>query len=259
VSINNDWGDVIANEARKWEGTAFRSGVKEQCMNWVRYVLERVHHPYAARTTAEPVDKHWTGPSLASSLAGRDLGAVVTKIAALEPGDVLFWDDTYSTGFPPQTITHVGIALGPDRFIHRNTMAAPVNVQPYAGMWRSHFRCALRVPQTIKADAAVKAPVESATAKIWLNTGGSALQIRQELDRGRYSLYSTGSCSDGAWLIKAVEAPGKVPAANEASRLWINDNGATLELRQDLAPGSYHLVSAGSEIGGALLVKMVKR
>jgi hypothetical protein len=218
-----------------------------------------VHHPYAARVTAKPVDGHWTGPALASSLAGRDLGTMVTKISALEPGDVLFWDDTYPTGFPPRTITHVGLALGPDRFIHRNTMSAPVNVQPYAGMWRDRFRCGLRVPQQIKADPAVKAPLDRTTVKVYSNLNGQSLQLRQPLDRGRYGLYSTGSANDGAWLAKVVERDDRIPVAGDTSRLWVNDNGATLELRQDLDPGTYTVFSSGSEQGGALLLKLVRR
>lgn len=254
----NDWGDVIAHQAKQWDGKEYNKGAIEQCMNWVRAVLEKVEHPYAAKVTDSPVDGHWTGPSLASSLAGRDLGQMITSIASLEPGDVLFWNDTYSTGFPVGTITHVGIALGPDRFIHRNTVSRPVNIQPYSGMWRSNFRAGLRVPQQIKPEPAVKAPVESATVKVWLHQSGSALQLRQELAPGRYSLFSTGSAADGGWLVKVVDQPGSVPSPSDVHRLWVNANGATLELRSGLKPGSYHVVTSGSQ-DGAMLLKLVQR
>lgn len=256
----NDWGDKIAAQALKWANQSFRPGVREQCMAWVRTVLEQVHHPYAARVTKEPVDGHWTGPSLASSLAGRDLGQMVTSTAALEPGDILFWNDTYDVGreFGPNTITHVGLALDNTQFIHRNTMAAPVNIQRYAGLWRDHFRCGLRVPQQIKPDATVKADVEATTCKFYQNANGGSLQLRQPLDRGRYSLWSTGSANDGGWLIKVVDRDEAKPLASDTSRLWVG-KGATLELRQDLEPGSYLAFSAGSEKGGALLLKLVRR
>lgn len=261
MSIDNDWGDRIAHQAQQWAGKEFAPGVREQCMNFVRKVLEQVHHPYAAQVTKEPVDKHWTGVSLASSLAGRDLGQMVTKIGALEPGDILFWNDTYDVGreYGPNTITHVGIALGPDRFIHRNTMSAPVNVQPYAGFWREHFRAGMRVPQAIKADNTVKAPPEAATFKLWANTNGTTLALRQPLDRGRYSLFSTGSASDGAWLVKVVDRGEGPSPANDTNRIWFNQNGATLDLRQDLDPGSYQVISSGSEAGGAMLNKLLRK
>lgn len=255
----NDWGDLLAATALKWNGVDFHEGQKEQCMNFVRNVFQEAHHPYAAKVTSKPVDGHWTGPSLASSLAGRDLGEMVTKISALEAGDVLFWNDTYSTGFPPGTITHVGIALGPDRFIHRNTVSRPVNIQPYEGMWRSNFRCALRVPQQIKPDAKVVAPLETAMAKLWFNANGATVQVRQELDPGRYSLFSTGSCTDGGWLFKLVDDRAAKPAAQETSRLWVNGNGMTLELRETIKPGSFSVFSSGSEAGGALLLKAVRK
>lgn len=254
----NDWGDVLAHQALQWNGKSFAPGVKEQCMNWVRKVLEQAQHPYAARVTAAPVDKHWTGPSLASSLAGRDLGAMIVKIEDLEKGDIVTFNDTYYVGreFGRGTITHVGIALGPTSFIHRNTMSAPVNVQPFAGMWKSNFRAGLRVPQTIKADSTVKAPIEAATCKLYLNANGSSLTLRQELDPGSYTLWSSGSTSDGSWLGKLVPRGGVSPSPG-VSRLWLG-NGSTLDLGDVLKPGSYSLVSAGSA-GGAWLLKLVPR
>lgn len=253
----NDWGDVIATQAQKWNGKDFNAGQIEQCMNFVRQVLEDVDHPYADRVTEAPVDGHWTGISLASSLAGRDLGVMVTSISDLEAGDILFWNDTYYTGFPPGTISHVGIALSNRQFIHRNTVSRPVNIQQYAGMWRDLFRCGLRVPQ-LKATPGVKAPAESATVRLWVHQGGSALQLRQELAPGRYSVYTTGSSEDGAWLLKLVIRPGVRPTPGEVHKAWLNDKGGTLDIRQSVKPGSYSIVSAGAD-GGAMLVKLVPR
>lgn len=199
----NDWGDRIVSAALPLEGQEFRPGVKAQCMNFVRHVLERAKHPYAAKVTSRPVDGHWTGPALASSLAGRDLGQMITRIEDLEPGDVVFWNDTYNTGFPPGTITHVGIALGPEKFIHRNTMSAPVNIQPFAGFWRDRFRCALRVPQEVEPSPGVRAPdpEEHPTSRIWMNSNGATLEVREPIAPGRYSMITAGG-ADGAWLLK---------------------------------------------------------
>lgn len=252
----NDWGDRIALQAKRWAGIEYRPGVKEQCMSWVREVLQQVQHPYAARVGPNPVDGHWTGISLASSLADRSLGELVTKIRLLEPGDIAFWDDTYWTGFPRGTITHVGICLSNESFVHRSTMSAPVREQAFTGVWRDKFRCALRVPQRISPDPAVKAPAEAATAKWYLHTKGNALQLRQELDPGHYTLYSSGSTADGSWLAKLV-SKGEKPNQGGENRLWLG-NGSTLDLRETLKPGSYSLVSAGSE-AGAWILKLVAR
>lgn len=260
LDLVNDWGDLIAHQALQWNGKEYRPGVKEQCMAWVRKVLEQVQSPFAARVTGSPVDKHWTGPSLASSLAGRDLGQMVTSISELERGDIIVWNDTYDVGreFGPSTITHVGISLGPERFIHRNTMSAPVNIQPFAGMWRSNFRAATRLPQQVKAQPGVKAPDEHALIKVFANLNGGTAVIRQPLDRGWYRLWSTGSADDGGWLVKLVAQTDKAASEGPTSRLWVG-NGATLELRHDLDPGSYAVISAGSEQGGALLLKFARR
>lgn len=134
----------IAEVALSLAGTEFRPGVPEQCMNFVRHVLTLAGHPLADQVTKAPVDGHWTGISLASSLAGRDLGPIIVKPSELQPGDICFWEDTYPTGFPPHTITHVGIYVGNDQIVHRPTKAAPVRQQSFSGYAPSLFRCALR-------------------------------------------------------------------------------------------------------------------
>jgi hypothetical protein len=135
----------IAKAALAWVGREFNPGVREQCMAFVRRCLADAGHPAAEKITASPVDGHWTGRDLASSLAGRDMGQVVTGLANLKPGDVIFFDDTYSTGFPEGTITHVAIALSPTEFVHRPTAARPVERAQFAGYWASKFRCGIRL------------------------------------------------------------------------------------------------------------------
>lgn len=207
MSAANDWGDKIAATALKWNNLNFKPGVKERCMDWVRTVLAEAKHPYANRVTEKAVDGHGTGMLVASSLAGRDLGQMVTRIADLEPGDIVFWNDTYPVeGFGPGTITHVGIALSSEKFIHRNTMSAPVNVQPYEGIWRTKFRCALRVPQEMKPDPAVKPPVdEPALVRAWINQNGGTIEIREILPPGRYALFTAGGDDSGAIHLKLAD------------------------------------------------------
>lgn len=140
-------GEMVAKEARLWVGHSFNPGVIEQCMMFVRNVLDKVNHPLERKVTSAPVDKHWTGPALASSLAGRDLGyAVVDKVRDLRPGSIVFFNDTYDVGpeFGPGTITHVGIYVGDGQMVHRPTAARPVELARVdSGHWLQHFRCGL--------------------------------------------------------------------------------------------------------------------
>ena len=92
-------------------------------MAFVRHCLHQAKHPLANAITREPVDRLDTGYYLASSLAGRDLGPIVTRVDQVAPGAILFWQDTYDGWWPPQTITHVGIAIGNGRFVHRPTVS----------------------------------------------------------------------------------------------------------------------------------------
>lgn len=208
MSAANDWGDKIAATALAWNGHNFKPGVKERCMDWVRTVLAEAHHPYAEVVTEKAVDGHGTGLLVASSLAGRDLGHMVTRIQDLEPGDIIFWNDTYPVrGFPPGTITHVGIALNSQKFIHRNTMSAPVNVQRFTGIWATNFRCALRVKQEMEADPNVNPPAEDepVLVRVWINQNGGTLESREGLPPGRYTIFSAGGDTSGACFLKLVE------------------------------------------------------
>lgn len=133
---------MIATVAAQWVGKEFRPGVPEQCMAFVRQVLNEAKSPLAQQITSKAVDGLETSFYLASSLAGRDLGTVVDKISALEPGAILFFQDTYGN-WPRGTITHVGIYAGNGYMIHRPTMSRPVEKVPLAGYWSSFFRCGL--------------------------------------------------------------------------------------------------------------------
>lgn len=146
----NDWGDVIADEAKKWAGAWFREGVSAQCMMWVREVLARVGHPYANRATTQPVDKMNPGIGYANSLAGRDMGQMIVEKSELETGDILFWNDTYNdprNPWPKNTITHVGIYIGNGEIVHRPTRSRPVERMPFQDYTSGVWRCALRVAQ----------------------------------------------------------------------------------------------------------------
>ena len=135
----------LVKAAIAWKGEEFNAGIPEQCMAFVRHVLTEAEHPLAERITNNPVDGHWTGRNLASSLAGRDLGyPVVSRIEDLTAPAIVFFNDTYKVpGFGPNTITHVGIYVGNGYMVHRPTMAAPVRYERVADYYPGKFRCGL--------------------------------------------------------------------------------------------------------------------
>jgi hypothetical protein len=139
------YSTAITKALANWPGREFRAGDPAQCMNFVRHILRTIHAPLATAITAAPLDGHWTGPELASSLAGKDIGSVIGGVDALQPGDILFFDDTYHVpGFGAGTITHVAISTGGASFTHRPTSARPVERATLTGYWLDKFRCGIR-------------------------------------------------------------------------------------------------------------------
>lgn len=157
----------VVEIAKNWVGRQFAPGKTEQCMAFVRHVLNEARHPLAQKVTKAPVDGLDTSFYLASSLAGRDLGApLVDKIASLTPGSILFWQDTYGN-WPRGTITHVGIFVGNGRFVHRPTVSRPVVEESLAGFWQSLFRCGLNL-EIKPAEPAPFKPLPAAPPKLKL-------------------------------------------------------------------------------------------
>jgi cell wall-associated NlpC family hydrolase len=197
MNITTDWGDAIAHQAAQWAGKEFRAGVKAQCMEFVRYVLDQIGHAYADICTKEPRDGQDPGRSFANSLCGRDLGQLITDRAAIEPGDILFWDDTYNEGWPPGTITHVGIAYSRDEIIHRPTVARPVERIRFEDYLYAHkWRCALRVPQERVSGAAAKVPAKPAAPKNVLKIEAHSGKLRFNLGAGWRDLDSLSISAD---------------------------------------------------------------
>ena len=120
----------IVAAASKYIDKEFNPGATEQCMVFTRAVLKDCNHPKAEFITKLPYDALDTGRNLASSLSGTDCGTVITSIAGLQPGDILFWSRTYGNfGIGTNgkhVITHVGIYAGNNEIIDRSTSARPV-------------------------------------------------------------------------------------------------------------------------------------
>ena len=169
----------VAAAAKKWSGKDFKPGVGEQCMGFVREVLHEAGSPLKNAVTKKAVDGLDTSYYLASSLAGRDLaGSLVDKISALEPGSVVFFEDTYGE-WPAGTITHVGIYVGDGVMVHRPTMARPVESVPLAGHWAAHFRCGLVLPADEKAVGMVPATKPPVPNRDKVNAHSGRAQLMQ--------------------------------------------------------------------------------
>jgi len=134
-------------------------------MEFVRHVLTEAGSPLADQVTGAPIDGLPTGPALASSLAGHDLGPMADRIGELQPGDIVFEANTYGS-WPAGTITHVGIYIGGGYMVHRPTSDRPVEEASLNYGWHSyHFRAALR-PQAPGPARLVPVPEPKATLKI---------------------------------------------------------------------------------------------
>ena len=120
-------GDKLLKQALPWEDQEYRVGKAEQCMNWTREVLVAAcGSHFATLETQDPWDKHLLGagdellPEHVDSLAADEFGEKITRIADLKPGDLVFLKNTYGN-WADGVLTHVGIALGNGRYIHRMT------------------------------------------------------------------------------------------------------------------------------------------
>lgn len=117
----------LIREALPWQDREYRVGKAEQCMNWTREVLVAACGThFATLETQNPWDKHLLGaddellPEHVDSLAADEFGEKVERIADLKPGDLVFLKNTYGN-WADGVLTHVGIALGNGRYIHRMT------------------------------------------------------------------------------------------------------------------------------------------
>lgn len=192
----------VSEIARAWVGKDFRPGVPEQCMGFVRHVLEQAGHPLADAVTRAPVDGIGTGPMLASSLAGRDLGYPLVgpeERDKLQPGAILFWRNTYGQ-WPVGTITHVGIYVGDGQFVHRPTMSRPVEQASLSsGVWSSLLRCALLSPDVAKPTPGPE-PALRVRVRVWGHPGGHRLRLDSSLPAGDYQILSVSGEGGAAVL-----------------------------------------------------------
>ncbi|QHQ40768.1 hypothetical protein GTQ55_07165 [Microbulbifer hydrolyticus] len=120
-------GEKLVAEALPWENREYRIGEAEQCMNWTREILVAAcGEHFATLETESPWDGHLLGPEdellpeHVDSLASDEFGQKVKAIDALQAGDLVFLKNTYGD-WAEGVLTHVGIALGDGRYIHRMT------------------------------------------------------------------------------------------------------------------------------------------
>ena len=117
----------VLSIALEWTGKEFNPGQNEQCCYFVRRVFSL--SGIELGVTGEPSDNYFpTDEGYANSLSGDDIGSRIEEISDLMPGDLVFFKNTYGE-WPDGTITHVGIYCGNGEFIHRSTIAGPVEKQ----------------------------------------------------------------------------------------------------------------------------------
>lgn len=141
--------DKIMQAALPWQNQTFAQGKAEQCMNWTREVLQQAcGDKFASLQSQQPWDLAQLGPGdalkpeHADSLAADEFGTKITRIDALQAGDLVFLQNTYGN-WNQGVITHVGIATGDGNYIHRMTSnQGYVRVEPIP---QADFQAGLRL------------------------------------------------------------------------------------------------------------------
>ncbi len=133
MSAAAEHGSVAALEpevlASTWVGTRYRYGGTSpeegfDCSGLVAHVFERTR-----------------GITLPRNTQGQSEVGVPVKPVALEPGDLLFYNNTRNRPY-----SHVGIYLGEGRFIHAPRPGHRVRVESiHATYWRARFNGARRM------------------------------------------------------------------------------------------------------------------
>lgn len=134
-------GAKVADRACKYVGSNFAPGESNQCANFVRQVLRDLH--CEPGVTKEPSDGivDPIGPGYANSFAGNDIGLLLNR-QQLQPGDIVLFQNT-TEGWEPGTITHVGIYIGNDNFVHKpgkDLLVERTNLEVY-----KHFKEGRRI------------------------------------------------------------------------------------------------------------------
>lgn len=119
-------GARILADAQKYIGTPYVFGGASpdgfDCSGLVYYVLAGMGYP--AHRTAR--DQYLMGSPV--------------KKSNLQPGDLVFFSDTYTSG-----ISHVGIYAGNNKFLHAPKEGSSVCYSSLSGYWASHYHGARRL------------------------------------------------------------------------------------------------------------------
>jgi len=119
-------GSRILAEAQKYIGTPYVFGGTSpsgfDCSGLVYYVLSSFGYP-SNRTAADQYQ----------------MGSPVDR-SSLQPGDLVFFANTYTSG-----ISHVGIYAGGGQFLHAPKEGSTVSYSSLSGYWASHYHGARRL------------------------------------------------------------------------------------------------------------------
>lgn len=220
--------------ARSWVGREFNPGQSAQCANFVRAVFSSAGVPVG--TASRPDDVHLIpgeplSPSYANSFAGNEVGKRVISMAALQPGDIVMFYNTYGN-WPAGVITHVGIYDGGGYFIHRPTSSRPVERGHLSGFWADKFaqgrRPSALAPVAITTRYTVKRFSHSAVRKYvtgaplpagehvvvsedsWIELKDPSIKIKTFINGGKHVIVIPEDLPQGAYEIVAESSTLKI-------------------------------------------------
>lgn len=134
-AVPSNLNQCLVDKAMQWSGKEYKPGQRERCADFVRHILDECN---ASNTgvSAQPIDNQTpTGPLMANSFFGKDIGGIITSKEALQPGDLVAFCGTYGGyrggGITPEgkatgQISHVGIYVGNGMMVDRSTSSKPV-------------------------------------------------------------------------------------------------------------------------------------
>ena len=141
AKVDTGQAERITQAALAWVGKEFNPGTREQCMFFVRAVLQEAGVVLAPDVTTKTLDGSWTGAGIANSI-GADQGQVIERLEDVRAGDIVTFENTYGA-WERGAITHVGIAVSDTDMVDRSTASAPVKRRPLTTF--QHFGGAVRL------------------------------------------------------------------------------------------------------------------
>ncbi len=191
----------LVQTALSYVGKEFRPGEREQCANFVREALKQAG--IVVGVTRQAIDGHETGPAMASSFFGADVGTIIKDKSQFQPGDLVAFGGTYG-GYSADTITHVGIYTGNGMMVDRSTSSEPVRERPLTTF--QHVLYAVRPKSGASSEVNVR---------VFEQSSGQEVDATQRLSMGEFGARARGVRTTSKGETPAAIPPNAIPLGRD--------------------------------------------